>query len=262
MMRNLTYEWRRISSIRSTWILTGVTIVAAAALAELIAVVAAYAVSHPTGPAGPDGGPVEVATKLSLGEFVTTAMTNPLSIAIVFVILSTIVAQAFGQEYRHGTIRLTLTAFPRRVPVFVAKAIVCLAVVVVTFVITVLLTIVIGLLNSGAVGGDAPSVDFFGPAGRMILYLIGYCLIVFAVTVITRVLALGVIIPLLFLIVVEAVLVNLVSRFVHWLPEVMPFTSALAFVNGTDMVRNGLVFLAWIVVLVGIALAVFRARDA
>ncbi len=253
MMTNLRYEWRRISSIRSTWILAGIALLVAMAIAEL----AAFAIGQSIKNYDPSSG-YEQESQIAFGDFLSIASLNP----IVLVILSTIAAQAFGQEYRHGTIRLTLTAFPRRIPVFVSKILVCLATIVVVFLVSVALIAIIGLVNSNAVSRDGANGDFLAPVGRMVLFLIGYCLIVFAITVLTRVLALGVIIPLLFIVVIEAMLVGFLGKYLSWLGDVMPFMSGIGFVGGDDMTRNGLVFLAWIAGLIGAGLVVFRTRDA
>ena len=47
----------------------------------------------------------------------TAVVDNP----IAMVLIASLGAMAFGHEYRYGTIRLTLTAFPRRPAVFFAK---------------------------------------------------------------------------------------------------------------------------------------------
>ncbi len=253
MMTNLRYEWRRISSIRSTWILSCTALIVAAAIAEL----AAFAIGQGANNVDPSTGELQQSA-FTFGEFLSVASLNP----IVLVILSTIAAQAFGQEYRHGTIRLTLTAFPRRVPVFVSKILVSLATIVGVFLVSVALIALIGLVNGDAVSRDGANGDFLAPVGRAVLFLIGYCLIVFAITVLTRVLALGVIIPLLLLIVIENLLVLFLGSRISWLVDVMPFMSGIGFVGGDDMTRNGLVFLAWIAGLIGAGLVVFRTRDA
>ena len=110
---------------------------------------------------------------------------------------------------------------------------------------------------------QADSVASFGAyIVRTCIYLIGFCLIVFAITVITRILALGVIIPLVFAAVVETLLGTLLSGFAPWISKVLPFTSGTEFVAGTDMVRNGLVFGAWVAVLTIAGYLVFERRDA
>ena len=109
---------------------------------------------------------------LSLSSSVGSATTN----LIVLVLLGTLAAQAFGQEYRNGTIRLTLTEFPKRTPIFVAKVIVCCAVVIVSFLIATVLAYLVLMGNSQL---QTDSVASFGAyVLRTCIYLIGFCLIV------------------------------------------------------------------------------------
>ncbi len=245
----LRYEWRRISSIRSTWILLGAAIALSAAFALLFSLAIGSAADSQSADAQ--------AFNLSLSGAVGSSTTNP----IVLILLGTLAAQAFGQEYRHGTIRLTLTEFPKRTPVFVAKIIVCCALVLAAFAVATLIAFVILQGNSQVVSDGAAS--FLVYFLRACLYLVGFCLIVFAITVLTRVLALGVIIPLVFWAVAEPLLITLVGIYVSWISDVLPFTSGLAFVaGGTDMLRNGAVFGAWVVMLTGAAYVIFEKRDA
>ncbi len=245
----LRYEWRRISSIRSTWILLGCAIVLSAAFALLFGLGVSSAAESVD-----NDGLQRLGTPLV--DVVSLSTTN----LIVLVLLGTLAAQAFGQEYRHGTIRLTLTEFPKRTPVFVAKMVVCCALELAAFAVATLIAFVILQGNSQLVSDGAASfLEYFL---RACLYLVGFCLIVFAITVLTRVLALGVIIPLAFAAVAEPLLIVLVGNYVSWISDVLPFTSGLAFVAGTDMLRNGAVFGAWVVVLTGAAYALFEKRDA
>lgn len=249
MTSAIRYEWRRISSIRSTWILVACAIVISMAFAFLLS----SAVGSLSSSSAANDVP---AFDLSLSSSVGSATTN----LVVLVLLGTLAAQAFGQEYRNGTIRLTLTEFPKRTPIFVAKVIVCCAVVIVSFLIATVLAYLILMGNSQL---QADSVASFGAyVLRTCIYLIGFCLIVFAITVITRILALGVIIPLVFAAVVETLLGTLLSGFAPWISKVLPFTSGTEFVAGTDIVRNGLVFGAWVAVLTIAGYLVFERRDA
>jgi len=94
----MRYEWRRINSIRATWILTG-TVLAVAVMAGL----GSFLVSvSPFGVAA--GGP-------PIGTLAGTVNTY---IPVALVLVTVLGAQAFGHEYRYGTIRPTVQAFPRR----------------------------------------------------------------------------------------------------------------------------------------------------
>ncbi|MFZ1671704.1 MAG: ABC transporter permease subunit [Candidatus Nanopelagicales bacterium] len=253
MVGVLRYEWRRISSIRSTWILLALSIVFSAGLAALVTVGlnAANSVSD-------SDSTVEPAGLLSMGGALSTATTN----FVVLVLLGTVAAQAFGQEYRQGTIRLTLTAFPRRMPVFVGKVVVCCLWITAAFVLSLVVSALIFWPQTGIIAHPDSTVSFAAFILRAWLFLMGFCLVVFAVTVLTRILALGVIIPLLLAVVVENLITGLAGSWLPWIGKVLPFTSGNNFVAGEDMVRNGLVYLAWVAVLVAAALVVFERKDA
>ena len=243
----LRYEWRRISSVRATWILVACGIVLSTAFAFLFRAAIGSA-------AGADDGAPTL--NLTLTENVGASTTN----LIVLVLLGTIAAQAFGQEYRHGTIRLTLTEFPKRTPIFVAKVVVCCVVILVAFFISTAIAYAVLAGNSQIINDGLGS--FFGYLLRASAYLVGFCLVVFAVTVLTRILALGVIIPFAFAAVAEPLLGTLIGQYVSWVPKALPFTSGADFVNGNDVFRNGLVFGAWVVVLTIAGYIVFERRDA
>lgn len=267
MTANLRYEWRRISSVRATWILSACVVVVAALIAE----VAAWGLSQASAsgaPAGSDASGLAVdpsgGIHLSLGAF-AVGMAGGL---VTMILLGVVAAQAFGQDYRHGTIRLTLTLFPRRVPVFFARTIVMAAVTMVVYLLALAVTVLVALPNSKVVD-VAFDGEFFLMVLRSVLYLLGFFLIVMALTALTRVLALGVIIPVVLALIVEPLAVTLlhayssaVPGFLKHLDYVLPFTCGQGFVGGMDVVRNGLVYLAWVVVLMAAALWNFLKRDA
>ena len=104
-MNAFRYEWRRINSVRATWILTGTALAAAvfAGLGTLLAGVTIHGVTVDSHPAGTLAG----------------AVNGYISAALL--LLTILGAQAFGQEYRYGTIRPTVQAFPRRLQLLGAK---------------------------------------------------------------------------------------------------------------------------------------------
>lgn len=249
MTSAIRYEWRRISSVRATWILVGIAIALSTALALLF--------SLAIGTAGEAADANQVpGLDVSLAGSVSSSTTN----LIVLILLGTVAAQAFGQEYRHGTIRLTLTEFPRRTSIFAAKVIICCLVILASFLVSTVIAWAILRGNSGIV--DEGFASFGAYFLRTCAYLVGFCLIVFAITVLTRILALGVVIPLVFAAVAEPLLATLVGKYISWFPNVLPFASGSEFVAGTDMLRNGAVFGVWVVVLIAAGYVVFEKRDA
>lgn len=266
MKANLRYEWRRISSVRATWILSACVVVVAALIAE----VAAWGLSRASaaGATSNEGSGLVVdpsgGVHLSLGVF-AIGMAGGL---ITMILLGIIAAQAFGQDYRHGTIRLTLTLFPRRVPVFLARTIVMMAVTIVVYLLALTVTVLVALVNRNVVD-VAFNGTFFLMVLRSVLYLLGFYLIVLALTVLTRVLALGVIIPVVLALIVEPLLVTVLHAYSSAVPGFLkhvdyglPFTSGQGFVEDANIIRNGVVYLVWVVVLMAVALWSFRKRDA
>jgi len=253
MVGVLRYEWRRISSIRSTWILLALSIVFSAGIAFLVT--AGLNAADSASESDPSIGQLGL---LSMGDALSTATTN----FVVLVLLGTVAAQAFGQEYRQGTIRLTLTAFPRRMPVFIGKVVVCLAWITAAFLLSLVVSALIFWPQTSIIAHPDGMASFAAFMLRAWLFLMGFCLVVFAVTVLTRILALGVIIPLLLAVVVENLITSLAGSWVPWIGKVLPFTSGNGFMAGEDMLRNGLVYLLWVGALVVAALVVFERRDA
>lgn len=259
MTAALRYEWRRISSIRSTWILAAVAILLAVGMTTIIAV----AVEPGSSSASSEG----------FGAGFTSLVNFAVANFLVWVPLGTIAAQTFGQEYRHGTIRVTLTAFPKRDQVFWAKAIMSCAVIVVVMLASVVICSII-LIGSGFGTDGQSGLEICVAILRSAINLIGFCLIVFGITLITRVLALGVVIPLLFSLVVEGIVVPTIllatgnvnsetgSVSTPWWSEVLPFGAGTRFADGTDIAKNGLIYLLWVVVIAAIGYVLFKKRDA
>lgn len=200
---------------------------------------------------------------------------------ITVIFLGTIAAQAFGQEYRQGTIKLTLTTIPGRGKVFSAKFIVALAVVTAIWVIATVLTYLLMVaIASGKIHNANTGLDI-AYLGRGLLFVLGFCAIVFGVVVLTRVLALGVILPIVFWAVAEPLLITLLggslvgstmsegdsvplgSADPSWIERILPFRNGTQFVEATNgSVPSGLVFLAWVAVITVAAWFVFKKRDA
>lgn len=102
MISALRYESVRIRTVRSTWVLSVLALVLNGAIAFALA-------------------------ETLSGEVVTvedyrTVLTGGLAFTALFMALVGVFG--YGHEYRHGTIRVTLTAVPQRGRVFLAKAVV------------------------------------------------------------------------------------------------------------------------------------------
>jgi len=247
----LRYEWRRITTIRSTWILLGLAVIFSIGFSWLAMAGLKSATSTP------DSG-------LAPNDLLITEIVGQVVVAnfIVLVLFATVAAQAFGQEYRNGTIRVTLTAFPKRLPVVLGKVIVCLGLLTAVFAVCVAAPYLL-LSSSDVVNSDISVSTMLGFFLRSWLYFCGYMLVVIALTLITRILALAVIIPLLMAVVFENLASALGSRWLPWIDNVLPFASGSRFVaGGEDLLRNGLVFGAWVLVLSVVGVVLFQKRDA
>lgn len=231
MTAELLYERRRMTTVRSFWVVVLLFAAAAVGLPWLFAATA------------PEATPLLVVS---------------IHTQLGWVLALVIGALAIGPEYTHGTIRLALTEFPRRGRLFAAKAAVAVAVV------TLLgfLAWAIGWAISGLILGDAGLIDEqLAALGRNLGFLIGWCLIGFAAAALLRSSALGVVIPLVFALIVENLVPFLLDR--AWLIDYFPFNGSQRLLSGgTDQWSGTAVFVAWIVALIAAAWALFRYRDA
>lgn len=249
----LRYEWRRITTVRATWIVLALAVLFTALQVLLISMSEGAVVDD--GAVPPDALPVE---KTPFGALVQSTASGFLTL----VVLSVIAAMAFGHEYRYGTIRLTLTAFPRRVPVVVAKWLVAMLFVVAGWLISVAVVAIMVVL--------LPKAYEFSPDEniplillRGLLFVVGYATIVFAVTLLTRNLPLGIIIPLVWAIIVEQLILSILGSRFEWLPKVMPISTGNGLAAGAeDWAMNGLAFGVWTVGLLVLASVLFVRRDA
>ncbi|MFD7526809.1 ABC transporter permease subunit [Streptomyces sp. NPDC059849] len=129
-------EWTKIRSVRSTMWTLGVMIV----LLLGIGLLAAVAINSSDGELG--STPV-----LSLGFF---------GVLLGSICVITLGVMTIASEYGTGMIRTTLTACPSRARVLSAKAIVFFLI---TFVITTLMTALVGVLQTALIDSAAPSGD-------------------------------------------------------------------------------------------------------
>lgn len=250
MTGELRYEWVRISTVKSTWALIALGALVPAGLALFVTWIIAVS--------GPDaGGPPDGAGPGGFAAFL------PLCAAI----LCTIGAAAFGQEYRHGLIRTTLSIYPRRTAVFVAKTVMVVAVTVVAAVLAIAAMVVGEALGSALSGeGFVWEETALGlPGLRGVIYVLIFVLMAFAITALTRNQPLGIILPIVLAVLVEPIIgaVAFVLGWT-WIDWVLPFTGATAGVNaeGAEAWGHLAVFFAWFLVLAVPALVIFQRRDA
>lgn len=248
MIPALTYEWRRLWSVRSTWIMSTLYL----ALAGLLGALPIYL--DKSGPTQSWNGLYSASSNL-----------------LCLIMLSVIAAQSFGHEYRYGLIRLTLTEFPKRDRVFVAK----LSILGTYYILMALA----GWSVLGAIGATAPEgrvsadVDGFSMAGTRIPELwkslafgFGYLVVAFAITILTRNLALGIILPFVVATLGEQIITALSSLAkgrMDWLVHSLPFTNGQAWLTGdSELAQPGLVYFAWIIGVLLLSAVRFHKSDA
>ena len=244
----LKYEWVRITTVRSTWILIAVAVLVPAALALLLA----WLVQVNGGGSGQGPGAQSQSGVLGL---------LPISAAI----LCTIGAAAFGQEYRHELIRITLALFPRRTPVFLGKTVMVLIFAAITAVIAIAIISLAEYLGS-MINNENWSTDVVGVPGLMAIgYVTIFVLIAFALTALTRNQPLGIIVPIVLAVLIEPIIGGIAgAQEWTWMNWVLPFSNGTAALsaNGAESLGHLAVFGGWFLVLALPAWLLFLRRDA
>ncbi|MFN8184249.1 MAG: ABC transporter permease [Candidatus Nanopelagicales bacterium] len=242
----LMYEWRRARSIRTTWITSLFVILAVVGFAYLFSVAATDV----------DGNPLRVPAAEVVSQSV---IGNP----IVMVLVASLGAMAFGHEYRYGTIRLTLTAFPRRTGVFFAKLLATLLIPLLVVAIAVAasygLLVALGSADTTFLGDT--SVTWTDAIWQIVVFCLTYAVLAFCLTVITRNHPLGIIGPLL-LSLVETALIAILGGRAEWLPKVLPLSSMQSWFSGEEVTRSVAVWAAWLLALLVLGFVLLRRRDA
>lgn len=243
MIRLFKYEFIRMTSLRSTWIITILGTLMVSSFVVLI--LANWGVSYSESGTG-------------LSEFA------PVVAPIWSIWASAIAAQAFGHDFRHGTIRLTLSTYPSRIKVLFVRIAAVLMWCAVW--LLVVLAIVIGLVTAQETktGGFNfnGSIDSFW---RVSVYALLYVLSAIALVIITKILALGVVVPLIMSSVAENLYMVFAPESLRWTIEYLPYSRALSWVMSTEssMLQETAVPLAVLTAgLVTIAGILFFRRDA
>ena len=234
MRRVLAFERVRALSLRSTWVFPAVGVV--------ISVLAAVL----TNATASDGWTA------TLSEYVPDAFTfiSALFITVPF-------AQAFGHEYRDGTMRLTLSLFPHRRQVFAAKVAVPALVAGAGAVVSVLAVTAVALTSGHVTGAGAlPSVLL-----RCVGFTLLWGLLVASVTVLTRNLAAGVTGVLIWYLLVEQLLLSLLGGQFPDLDQYVPLLNGQKWMS-TGEFRGAVVMLVPTLLVTVAALVRFERKDA
>jgi ABC-type transport system involved in multi-copper enzyme maturation permease subunit len=257
----LRWEWVRITTVRSTRICLALALVLGAGLG--------YLGSNPSYENFDDSGmPVGEPTVDWYGAF-----AFPLLLMVV--VASVVAAQAIGQEYRFGLIRLTLTAFPQRGRILAAKV----ALVVGASVVIALLSYLGSWIGVALHGFPTPPANVVAPDStfflRGVVFVVLWALSAFALAGLTRQTAIGIAVPIISGLIVENILQTLLSERARWLVDVLPWSTATRWASTVPEVEPGTtldmppvgwaalgVFAVWVVVLMAAQAVAFVRRDA
>jgi ABC-2 type transport system permease protein len=260
-MKPFAYEIRRITTLRSTWVLTG--------LAIAFSLFAGW-LAKPITDAEPN---VEGwATVFTVGLPTLTALFS--AFLGVF---------AFGHEYRYGTIRPSLTALPKRVPFAFAKiavaagfsALLCVACATVTFAFG-------SLFAAGNVDGSLFNWIVFRTIIGATLYAIGFSLLGAGLTALFRNQIVAIVVVIVMPLIVEnaiSALILFVGFFepirnvVNYLPfssggvmyQVGEVNDEIANIEGFTLLnrwQGGVVYFVWAAVICALGIWRFKRSDA
>jgi ABC-2 type transport system permease protein len=139
----LRYEWVRLRTIRSTWVLSLFSVL----LSGLVAFLVAKSTDH-----------------VGLSDYANVLIGGAPFISLFMALVG---VYAYGHEYRHGTIRATLTAVPQRASVFLAKMFVVVSWSVLVAAVSIGMAWAVGTLTLGNKAPDLSLSD--SPLPRVLL---------------------------------------------------------------------------------------------
>jgi ABC-type transport system involved in multi-copper enzyme maturation permease subunit len=177
MTTAIAYEWKRITTVRSTYWFSAMTVLFSGAIAYFIAL----------GFGKSDFSSDGIQNYLQASTLVVTAGGSILFVPVLSAPFCAVLgAMSFGHEYRYGTIKQTLTAIPDRVVLFFAKLFVLVAW------LLGLMLLVLGV--NAAMGalflhGFSLSHDALRPLVNFVLYNVGFGIAGFGLAALFRNLA-------------------------------------------------------------------------
>ena len=266
MRAALRYELVRVTTIRSTRIM--------AVLSLLMGLGLGWLASQPSIQYDDAGNDLNIVPPVEYWQ----AFSVPL--LLVAVLASVIGAQALGQEYRFGLVRLTLTAFPARGQVLLAKALVVVAAATALTLVSYAGSFLAVLLR----GQPLPPAYLPIPDStfllRGVVFVVLWSLSALAIAGLTRQTALGIAVPIVSGLIVEQILAALLRERAGWLVDILPWSSAarwdaVPLTPEADMSGGAAlfdqppvawaavgVFAVWVVVLLALETVAFLRRDA
>jgi ABC-type transport system involved in multi-copper enzyme maturation permease subunit len=260
MIAVLKYELVRIRTVRSTWI--------ALILAFVLPLGLGYLIASPSTLYSDSGEIVGEGPGDWFGAFA-------FPLALTAVVASVVASQAIGQEYRFGIIRLTLTAFPRRLRVLLAKLLVVAA----AGVVLVLVSFAGSWLAVTLRGHPSPPEALDGSVNpdaafflRGAVFVVLWAFSAFALAGITRQTAVGIAVPIVSGLIVENILQAVLYDKAEWLMRILPWSTASRWSGGGgpdfggDPLPGGwaalAIFGAWVLAFLLAHSLLFLRRDA
>lgn len=252
----LRFEWVRIHTLRSTYLLVATAIVVNLTVALVAAVMTRHE-AHSTDAAGvilTGGGPAAA-----------------MPFAALF--LAAVGVLATGHEYRYGTIQPTLTTVPRRSMLLAAKFVSVAGTALAVTAVSVLVNIAVLRLVWGEVPGLS-SAPLNAVVPGYFLLMVLWAVLGAGLALLFRSVPAAMIVLLVVPLVVEQLISNLsFVPAVHWLARVVPF---LPFTAGQQLLglgghtpfdyldrwASGGVFAAFVAIVTGAAWTLFTRRDA
>lgn len=225
----LAYELVRIRTIRSTWWITALAVVAGVGISTLFS----WAVStefEDNGAGGADGElaalPAAVVTQLAASGQIPSIVCYLLAMIGIF---------AWGHEYRHGMIRASLTALTSRTALWVAKLLVVGVWIAVVAFVTFVLSGLVGSLFLGE-WVDILTADTWNVIGRQVGFGVILVWLAMAVTSVTRSQAFALVLLFLWPLLIES-LIRLFFLLVPALRDDQDILRFLPFGAGNQMVN-------------------------
>ena len=230
MNRVMKYEFRRLFSLRSTWVVFALVVLEAVGISWLIA------------------------TTFSLGgttqyiEYLT--VVQAVFIPFLMILIAIPAAQTFGHDYRHGTIRLSLSLFPKRATFYVGRMAALLLWVTVLLVASVGSSHLTFMTQRSNVTYEASKIVQYFP--RIALYAFFMVIVVTSLSILFRSLPISLVVPLLQVTFLEFLISGLASLKFENVPDYMPFLNLGEWVSNVDasvnllfpvMIYSGLLFI-------------------
>ncbi|PRY61096.1 hypothetical protein [Glycomyces artemisiae] len=216
MLDALRFEWKRLTTLRSTYWLIGMGLLVSTGVAVLVGVAAR-------------NEPVST-------DIMWIALNGGAGFGLPFlaVFMAIIGIFACGHEYRHGTIQPTLTSLPQRNRLIIAK----LAVVLSTTLVVTLVSMAVNLGVVYTVWGEAPGL-FEDPLGTSLIgyvvYMLLYVLVGFGLGLLFRGVPSALVVIFLMPLIIENMIAGLST--IPQLDWLVPVVKFLPFSDGARLLE-------------------------